>query len=101
MEQIDVTILVKQGESVDAVVLAFDKTLDFEKMCRAHNYLNDPRVQYFATHPDFVCPMINGTIPDCGAMIALFEASCGNVSHIVGNRIHISLLSFHSRRSGI
>ena len=71
-------------EEVEAVVLAFDKSLDFEKMCVAHKLLMRPSVKYFATHPDLVCPMKNGTIPDCGAMIALFEASTGRKPEIIG-----------------
>ncbi len=70
--------------SIEAVVLAFDKTLNYQKMCRAHKVLMNPKVLYFATHPDFVCPMKNGTIPDCGAMISLFEASTGRKPEIIG-----------------
>ncbi len=53
-------------------------------MCIAHEFLMNPEVLYFATHPDFVCPMKNGTIPDCGAMISLFEASTGRKPEIIG-----------------
>ena len=70
--------------NVEAVVLAFDKTLNYQKMCRAHELLMKREVLYFATHPDFVCPMKNGTIPDCGAMISLFEASTGRKPEIIG-----------------
>lgn len=71
-------------DEVEAVVLAFDKSLDFEKMCIAHKLLMKPDIKYFATHPDIVCPMKNGTIPDCGAMIALFAASTGRKPEIIG-----------------
>ena len=77
-------ILNQENENVEAVVLAFDKTLDFNKMCIAHRLLMNKKVRYFATHPDKVCPMKDGTIPDCGAMIALFESSTGRVPEIIG-----------------
>ena len=72
------------NDDIQAVVLAFDKTLDFEKMCVAHKLLMNSDMLYFATHPDIVCPMKQGTIPDCGAMIALFESSTGRLPTIIG-----------------
>lgn len=71
-------------DDIEAVVLAFDKCLTFEKICIAHKLLMKPDIKYFATHPDIVCPIKNGTIPDCGAMIALFAASTGRKPEIIG-----------------
>lgn len=66
-----------------AVVLGFDQTLDYEKMVKMHRFLLEGK-RYIATHPDFVCPMIDGSIPDTGAMIAMFEASSGRSPEVVG-----------------
>ena len=77
-------ILDRSAEDTEAVVLTFDKTINFNKMCIAHRLLMDKDVSYFATHPDIVCPMKEGTIPDCGAMIALFESSTGRLPKIIG-----------------
>jgi NagD protein len=70
-------------ERPDAVVLGFDQTLTYEKIRRANDLLVEG-VPYLATHPDFVCPFEPHPIPDVGAMIRLFEASCGRTPEVVG-----------------
>ena len=65
-------------ESTDPeyVVLGFDTELTYEKLKIAAIFLNNG-VELLATHPDFVCPTPEGPIPDVGAILALFEKSCG------------------------
>jgi HAD superfamily hydrolase (TIGR01450 family) len=58
----------------EAVVLAFDKTLTYEKLERACLLLA-AGLPYIATNPDRVCPTEYGYIPDCGAIAALIEAA--------------------------
>lgn len=79
--------------SPEAVVLAFDKTLTYQKLCRAHQLLQDPSRVYVATHPDLVCPMPAGSIPDTGAMIALLQASTSRLPDVIGkpNRLMVSM----------
>lgn len=78
-------ILVK-GRDIrpDFVVLGFDKTLTYEKIWIACDFLRDG-VPYIATHPDINCP-IEGRkyMPDTGSMIKLFEASTGRLPTIIG-----------------
>lgn len=69
--------------AAEAVVLAFDKTLTYEKLQTANNMLLDG-LPYFATHPDLVCPYSPHPIPDTGAMIKLLEASSGRTPLIIG-----------------
>lgn len=64
------------GEEPQAVVLGFDTTLDYGKLtalCRAVA----AGLPYIATHPDLVCPVADGVIPDIGATIAYVEAATG------------------------
>ena len=70
-------------EDPEAVVLSFDKTLTYRKLEIAHGLLQKG-TPYIATHPDFVCPTQEGSIPDCGSFIALLEASTGRRPVIVG-----------------
>lgn len=70
-------------ENPDAVVLAFDKTLTYEKLEGACLHLRGG-APYFATNPDRVCPTDYGYIPDCGAMAALIEAATGRVPQFIG-----------------
>ncbi|MBI2424309.1 MAG: HAD-IIA family hydrolase [Candidatus Hydrogenedentes bacterium] len=80
--------LARHGLSVvqdapDAVVLAFDTTLTYEKLRRAGLYLN-AGLPYVATNPDAVCPTEYGSIPDCGSMAALLEKATGRTPIFVG-----------------
>lgn len=73
-----------KAETVDYVVLGFDKTLNYQKLWTAHNLIL-AGVDYIATHPDLVCPLSNGrTQPDAGAMIELLAASTGKRPLIIG-----------------
>ena len=64
------------SEDADIVLLAFDTTLTYEKLWKANILLEKGR-EFIATHPDTVCPSDIGDMPDVGAMMALFECSCG------------------------
>ncbi len=58
----------------DAVVVAFDKTLTYEKLSNACVYIMQG-APFLATHLDINCPVKGGFIPDCGAMCAAIELS--------------------------
>lgn len=68
----------------EAVVLTFDKTLTYEKLCIAHRLLLDTRIRFVSSHPDLVCPMADASIPDAGAMMALLKASTGRDPIVIG-----------------
>ncbi|MFN2341119.1 MAG: HAD-IIA family hydrolase, partial [Halanaerobium sp.] len=58
----------EKAESVDYVVLGFDKTINYKKLWDAHQLILSG-ISYVATHPDLVCPLSGGkTQPDTGAM---------------------------------
>jgi len=66
---------------IDAVVVAFDRTLDYRKLNTAYQaLLNGAR--FFATNSDKMCPMPGGGIPDAGATIAALE-------HITGRKLEL------------
>lgn len=66
---------------VDAVVVAFDRTLDYRKLNTAYQALMDG-ARFFATNADKTCPMPGGGIPDAGATIAALE-------HISGRKLDL------------
>ena len=70
------------SEDADIVLLAFDTTLTYEKLWKANILLEKGR-EFIATHPDTVCPSDIGDMPDVGAMMALFECSCGRAPSII------------------
>lgn len=70
------------SEDADIVLLAFDTTLNYEKLWKA-NILLEKGKEFIATHPDTVCPSDIGDMPDVGAMMALFECSCGRAPSVI------------------
>jgi NagD protein len=61
----------------DAVVVGFDTTLAYPRLCRAAWWISRNK-PYFATNPDRVCPTDQPTLlVDCGAICAALEAATG------------------------
>jgi len=61
----------------DAVVVGFDTTLTYERLCRAAWWISRGK-PYFATNPDRVCPTDQPTVlVDCGSICAALEAATG------------------------
>lgn len=61
----------------DGVVVGFDTTLTFPRLCRAAWWINLGK-PYFGTNPDRVCPTDQPTVMiDCGSMCAALEAATG------------------------
>ncbi len=70
-----------EPEGIDAVIVAFDRTLDYRKLNTAYQaLLNGAR--FYATNADKACPMPGGSIPDAGATIAALE-------HITGRKLDL------------
>lgn len=65
--------------NIDAVVLAFDRSLDYRKLNIAYQALLKG-AKFYATNADKACPMPGGSIPDAGATIAALE-------HITGRKV--------------
>lgn len=70
-------------ENADAVVIAFDTSLTYEKLTLACTLIRNGS-DFIATHPDFNCPTEDGFIPDCGAMCAFITASTGKKPKYLG-----------------
>ncbi|MAS33910.1 MAG: HAD family hydrolase [Anaerolineaceae bacterium] len=70
-----------QPHDVDAVVVAFDRTLDYRKLNTAYQALL-AGARFFATNADKMCPMPGGGIPDAGATITALE-------HITGRKLEL------------
>jgi len=71
-------------ENPDFVILGFDQTLTYKKLVKLCNLVS-AGVPFIATHPDYVCPVEGGSIPDVGAMLALVKvATGGEPEYVVG-----------------
>ena len=68
----------------DVVVVAFDKTLQYDRLCRAAWWISQG-VPYIATNPDRVCPTDQKVVlVDCGSI-------CECLAHATGRRPDITL----------
>ena len=81
LEDVDI---ITQSKQPQYVVLGYDTEINYEKLTTASIHLHNG-VPLVASHPDVVCPSPNGGLPDVGAYLSLFEATCGiKPSHICG-----------------
>jgi NagD protein len=67
----------------DAVIVGFDTTLTYSRLCRAAWWIKQGK-PYFATNPDRVCPTDQPTVlVDCGSICASLEAATGRAPSAV------------------
>ena len=83
----------------DYVIVAFDTTLDYAKMCKVCDYIRYGK-PYIATHPDFNCPTETGFIPDMGAIMAFIEASTGRKADVIVGKPHVGIVDEALLRTG-
>ena len=91
--------LVFTEDEPDYVLVAFDTTLDYAKMCKVCDFIRAGK-PYIATHPDFNCPTETGFIPDMGAIMAFIEASTGRRADIILGKPYGGIVREASLRTG-
>lgn len=65
------------ADEPDAVVVGFDTSLAFPRLCRAAYWISRGK-PFIATHPDRVCPTDQPTVlVDCGSLCAALERASG------------------------
>lgn len=68
----------------DVLIVAFDTTLAYKRLCRAAWWASKPDIPYIATNPDWVCPTDEDTIlVDCGSICKAVEGASGRKPDIV------------------
>ena len=73
-----------ESEDPQAVIVAFDRTRCYERLCRAAYFISRD-VPAFATHPDPFCPTDQPTfLPDCGAFVCCLEKATGKRIKVLG-----------------
>ena len=83
----------------DYVLVAFDTTLDYAKMCQVCDHIRAGK-PYIATHPDFNCPTETGFIPDMGAIMAFIEASTGRKADVILGKPYGGIVREAQARTG-
>ncbi len=70
---------------IDAVIVAFDRTLDYRKLNTAYQALMRG-AWFYATNGDKTCPMPSGAIPDAGGTIAALETMTGRTLQLLAGK---------------
>jgi HAD superfamily hydrolase (TIGR01450 family) len=89
------------GDEPDAVVVGFDTTLGYARVCRAAYWIGRGKL-FVATHPDRICPTDQPTmLPDCGAICALLTTATGRAPDAVLGKPHALMIEALLRRRGL
>lgn len=67
-----------------AILVGFDLELNMEKLRKTCKMLTKHDIPYYATNPDWVCPVDFGYIPDCGSMCFGLEKATGKAPIYIG-----------------
>jgi len=68
----------------DVLVVAFDTTLVYSRLCRATWWASKLDIPYIATNPDWVCPTDQEIIlVDCGSLCKAIEGACKRQPDVV------------------
>jgi HAD superfamily hydrolase (TIGR01450 family) len=82
----------------DAVVVGFDTTLEYARLCRAAYWIAQGK-PFIATHCDAVCPTDEATVlPDCGAICKLLTHATGREPDAVLGKPSPAMLGGMMRR---
>ncbi len=87
-------------DGIDAVVVAFDRTLDYRKLNTAYQALVRG-ARFFSTNADKICPMPGGGIPDAGATIAALEHITGRKVELVAGKPSMLVMQVAAQRLGL
>lgn len=89
-----------EEKSPEVVVVGFDTSLTYEKMCRVCDYVREG-LPYISTHPDFNCPTETGFIPDAGAIHAFIHASAFRYPDAVIGKPNGAIMDFLAGQAGV
>ncbi|MEA2709174.1 MAG: hypothetical protein QOF78_1775 [Phycisphaerales bacterium] len=85
----------------DAVIVGFDTTLAYDRVCRAAWWISKGK-PFIATHPDRTCPTDEPTmLPDCAAICAMLASATGRQPDIVLGKPDPRMLRGVMQRHGV
>lgn len=74
----------KYTESAAAILVAYDPELTGAKLRTTCEMLTKNDLPYYATNPDWVCPVDFGSVPDCGSMCEGIARATGKTPIFIG-----------------
>lgn len=87
-------------QGIDAVIVAFDRTLDYRKLNTAYQALMCG-AHFYATNGDKTCPMPGGAIPDAGGTIAALETMSGRKLELLAGKPSTLTMAVALERLGL
>jgi len=85
----------------DAVIVGFDTTLSYARVCQAAWWISRGR-PFIATHPDRICPTDKHTLlPDCGAICKMLSCATGREPDIILGKPDRRMLAGVMRRHNL
>ena len=101
ISQFEAAGLCSVEEDPDLVVVSFDKTLTYERVCKAAWYIKKG-LPYLATNPDRVCPTELPTVlVDCGSICAMLESATGRKPDVTFGKPDPQMLLSIARRNSL
>ena len=95
------TVINEGKTEPDAVVVGFDTTLDYKRLCEATYWISKGK-PFIATHGDAVCPTDLPTVlPDCGALCKMIGHATGRGPDGVCGKPAPGMLAGVLRRHGL
>ena len=92
---------IETDDQPDAVVVGFDTSLSYDRVCRAAWWISKGR-PFIATHPDRICPTDEATmLPDCAAICAMLTNATGRTPDIVLGKPDPRMLAGVMKRHGV
>ena len=77
-------ITTEYTDGAGAILVGFDTEITGEKVATTCKMLTKHDLPYYATNPDWVCPVEFGYIPDCGSMCRSYERATGKKPVFIG-----------------
>ena len=84
----------------DILLAGYDTTLTYKKLCVFCDYVRKG-LPYYATHPDYNCPVEGGFEPDLGSFMALIEASTGRKADRIIGKPEMDMVLAAQHRLGL
>lgn len=83
-EEAGLKICAEYTDKAKVILVAFDPEFNGEKIYTTCKMLTLHELPYYATNPDWVCPVSFGYIPDCGSMCQGIARATGKTPVFIG-----------------
>jgi len=102
LKQNKIKVTTKLNDEIGAIIVGFDSEITGKKLRTTSEVLTKFDVPYYATNPDWVCPVEFGYIPDCGSMCFGYEKATGKKPIFIGKpnpmMINLAMKKFNANK---